>query len=168
MEKDAIVEAALFCAGRPMKAKEIAEGIGLTLDEVKDSLSSLVKIYSSASGAIEVVKMGKKHVMQLRGSYAKRVMGLAEARISKDLLKTATLIAYHQPILQSHLRKMVGQRTYDHVKELKEMNLILTRTKGNSLELTTSKSFPNYFGIDATNREDLRKWFQEQAQGASP
>ncbi len=168
MEKDAIVEAALFCAGRPMEIEEIAEGVGLTLEEVKASLSSLVKDYSSTGGAVEVVKMGKKHVMQLRGSYAKRVVGLAEARIPKDLLKTAALIAYHQPILQSHLQKMVGQRAYGHVKELKEMNLILTRAKGNSLELTTSKSFPNYFGIDATNREDLRKWFQEKVQGASP
>lgn len=168
MDKEVIVEAALFCAGRPMEAQEIAEGVGMTVDEVKGSLSNLVKNYSSAGGAIEIVRIGSRHVMQLKSNCAKRVMCLAETRIPKDLMKTAALIAYHQPILQSHLHKMVGQRAYEQVKELKEMKLIVTRARGNSLELTTSKSFPNYFGIDATNREDLKKWFQEQVQEASP
>lgn len=163
-----MVEAALFSAGRPLEANEIAETVGLTLGKVKKSLTNLVKNYSSSSGAIEVVRIGKKYAMQLKEDYAKRVMNLAETRIPKDLLKTAALIAYHQPVLQSHLQKMVGQVAYDHVRTLRDMNLIMARPKSNSLELTTSKSFPNYFGIDANNREDLKRWFQEQVQGVSP
>jgi chromosome segregation and condensation protein ScpB len=66
--------------------------------------------------------------------------------------------------MQSNLQKMVGGKAYEHVKELKDRNLILTRPRGNSLELSTSKSFPDYFGIDATNREEIKRWFQEQIQ----
>ncbi|MCK4445043.1 MAG: hypothetical protein KAW09_10905, partial [Thermoplasmata archaeon] len=59
---------------------------------------------------------------------------------------------------------MVGSKTYEHVRELKGMNLIVARPKGNSLELSTSKSFPDYFGIDAANRDQVKQWFQEQVQ----
>ncbi|MCK5292028.1 MAG: SMC-Scp complex subunit ScpB [Thermoplasmata archaeon] len=164
MKDESVVEAALFCAGKPIEAEEIAESVGMEMDEVKASLKKLVKDYSSNGGAIEIVKVGRKHVMQLKGEYAERVSLMADTEISKDLLKTAALIAYHQPVMQSSLHKMVGGKAYEHVKELKERNLILTRPKGNSLELSTSKSFPDHFGIDATNRDEIKKWFQEQIQ----
>jgi segregation and condensation protein B len=164
LKDESVVEAALFCAGRPIEAEEIAESVEMKLDEVRASLKKLVKDYSSNGGAIEIAKVGRKHVMQLKGEYAERVSLMADTEISKDLLKTAALIAYHQPVMQSNLQKMVGGKAYEHVKELKDRNLILTRPRGNSLELSTSKSFPDYFGIDATNREEIKRWFQEQIQ----
>jgi segregation and condensation protein B len=162
LNDDSVVEAALFCAGRPIETEEISQAVGLTADEVKGSLKRLVDDYTSRESAIEIVKVGKKHVMQLRGSYAERVSLMAGMEISKDLLKTAALIAYHQPVMQSNLQRMVGGKAYEHVKELKERNLILARPKANSLELSTSKSFPDYFGIDATNKDEVKKWFQGQ------
>lgn len=164
MKDESVVEAALFCAGRPIDAQEISEAVGITLEQVKTALKTITKAYSSGDGALEVAKVGKKYVMQLKGDYAERVSTMAETNISTDLLKTAALIAYHQPILQSNLMRMVGSKTYEHVRDLKDKNLILARPKGNSLELSTSKSFPDYFGIDATNRDQVKQWFQEQVQ----
>jgi segregation and condensation protein B len=164
LKDESVVEAALFCAGRPIEAEEIAESTGMNVKEVKESLKKLVNDYVERSGAIEIAKVGRRHVMQLRGSYAERVSLMAETEIPKDMLKTAVLIAYHQPILQSNLQKMVGGKAYEHVRELKERSLITTRPRRNSLELSTSKSFPDYFGIDATNREEVKEWFQEQIQ----
>lgn len=164
MRNESVVEAALFCAGRPIDANEIAESTGLNAGDVRTGLKNLAKEYMERDGSIEIVKIGQKYVMQLKGDYAEKVSAMAETNISKDLLKTAALIAYHQPILQSNLMRMVGSKTYEHVRELKEMNLIFVKPKGNSLELTTSKTFPDYFGIDATNREQVREWFQERIQ----
>ena len=164
MKDESIVEAALFCAGRPIDAQEIAEAVGITPEEVKTSLKTIAKDYSSREGALEVAKVGKKYVMQLKGNYAEKVSIMAETNISTDLLKTAALIAYHQPILQSSLLRMVGSKTYEHVRELMDRNLISARPRKNSLELSTSKSFPDYFGIDATNRDQVKQWFQEQLQ----
>lgn len=168
MNNVAIVEAALFCAGRPIETEEIAEATGLTVEEAKESLRTLLKNYSQQEGAIEIARIGSKHVMQLRGSYAERVTSIAETRLPKEILKTAALIAFHQPVKQSNLQRMIGGKVYDHVRTLKEMNLIVARARGNTVELSTSKSFPNYFGIDATNREDIRRWFQEQTQAVNP
>jgi segregation and condensation protein B len=164
MKDESVVEAALFCAGRPIEAQEIAEVVGFTPEQVKASLKTIAEDYSCREGALEVVKVGKKYVMQLKGDYAGRVSVIAKTNISTDLLKTAALIAYHQPILQSSLMRMVGSKTYEHVRELKDRNLISARPKGNSLELSTSKSFPDYFGIDATNRDQVKQWFQEHVK----
>ena len=164
MRDESVVEAALFSAGRPIEAKEMAQYVGMDEDKIKVHLKALAEDYSSRDSAIEVIKVGKKYVMQLKGDYADRVSMVAERNISTDLLKTAALIAYHQPILQSSLMRMVGSKTYEHVRELKGMNLIVARPKGNSLELSTSKSFPDYFGIDAANRDQVKQWFQEQVQ----
>ncbi len=166
MKDESVVEAALFCAGRPIDAKEIAQSMELTVDEVKTSLKRLVEDYFSRDGAIEVVKVGSKYVMQLKGEYSDRVSSMTQTNISTDLLKTVALIAYHQPILQSNLMRMIGSKAYEHVKELREMNLVLARPRSNSLELSTSKTFPDYFGIDATNREQVKKWFQEKIQNS--
>ncbi len=164
MRNDSVVEAALFCAGRPIEADEIAQSVGMKAEDVKISLKNLAKEYGARDGSLEIVKVGKKYVMQLKGDYVEKVSVMAKTNISKDLLKTAALIAYHQPVLQSNLMRMVGSKTYEHVRELKEMNLILVKPRGNSLELSTSKKFPDYFGIDATNREQVKQWFQDQVQ----
>lgn len=168
MNREAVVEAALFCAGRPIEAEEIAGVTGLALEDVRESLRILIKNYSEKGGAIEIAKVGKKYVMQLKGSYGDLVAEIAETTLPRDILKTAALIAFHQPILQSNLQRMVGGKVYKHVRTLREMNLIVTKARGNTIELTTSKSFPEYFGIDATRREDIRKWFQEQTHEVNP
>lgn len=164
MKEESVVEAALFCAGRPVDAQEIADAVGFTPEQVRKSLKVISEDYSSRDGALEIVSVGKRYVMQLKGDYAKKVSVMADTNISTELLKTAALIAYHQPILQSNLMRMVGSKTYEHVRELKDRNLILARPKGNSLELSTSKSFPDYFGIDATNRDQVKHWFQEHVK----
>lgn len=166
MSDECIVEAALFCAGRPIQAREIAESLDMEADRVEKSLRKLMEIYGERRGAIEVVRVGRKYVMQLKEEYAQKVSMMADPTIPRDLLKTAALIAYHQPVLQSKLLKMVGGKVYEHVRELREMNLIDVRPRGRSLELSTSKTFPDYFGINATNREEIKKWLQERVQSS--
>lgn len=99
--------------------------------------------------------------MQLREAYADGE-SLADAEIPRDVLKTAALIAYHQPILQADLRKMVGEKVYEHVRSLRASRLIHAYPKGRSLQLSTTQRFPEYFGLEVTNREDLRQWMADQ------
>jgi segregation and condensation protein B len=82
--------------------------------------------------------------------------------IPKRLLKTLALIAYHQPLKQSELLEMVGQKVYDHVKELHKLGLILESPQGQTKILTTSSRFPEYFGIKTTKRDDIKKWMAER------
>jgi segregation and condensation protein B len=77
------------------------------------------------------------------------------------MMKTAVTIAYNQPVMQSELCRNLGPRVYDDVRALMDLDLINGKPVGQSLELTTTKKFSEYFGISSTKKEDIRKWIEE-------
>jgi len=61
---------------------------------------------------------------------------------------------------------MVGQKVYDHVDELALMRLIHTRKHGTTEMLTITKQFPEYFGIEATEPEEIREFLAKKVVGS--
>src|SRR5205823_13580608 len=78
-------------------------------------------------------------------------------------LKTAALIAYHQPLLQSDLFDMIGSKVYEHTKALEDLGLVNRKPSGRSLALTTTRYFAEFFGLKSTDREGIRKLMAEKA-----
>lgn len=163
MNERGIVEAALFSAGRPVAVEEIAQSTGLPQENVRQLLKGLAGDYESRGSAVEVAKVGEKWTMQIRMEYTDRAQAFAPPEIPKDLLKTAALIAYHQPILQSDLFDMVGSKVYEHTQTLESLNLINKKPSGRSFELTTTRYFVEFFGLKETNREGIRRLLAEKA-----
>ena len=96
--------------------------------------------------------------MKLREEYAKPVRSLATPDIPRKLWKTLALIAYHEPVKQSELQTMLGSRIYDHVRELKELNMIIMKADGNTRIITTTHLFPEYFGIDSGDKNKIKMY----------
>ncbi|OGS49793.1 MAG: hypothetical protein A3K65_04745 [Euryarchaeota archaeon RBG_16_68_12] len=163
MNERGVVEAALFSAGHPVAVEEVAQSTGLAADTVRELLKGLVADYESRGSAIEVAKVGDKWTMQIRMEYSDRAQAFAPPEIAKDLLKTAALIAYHQPILQSELFDMIGSKVYEHTQALESLNLINKKPSGRSFELTTTRYFVEFFGLKETNREGIRRLLAEKA-----
>ena len=159
-----LVEAALFTAGRPVSVDEIVEATGLDVKSAKRALKALEMEYDERGDgtALEVGQAGEKWAMQLRTRYVQHARLLAEMEIPKKLLKTLALIAFHQPLLQSELVEMVGTKAYDHVRELTEIGLVKARAEGVSKRLTSSPSFPEYFGIPATDTHEIRTFLAKK------
>ena len=153
-----VVEAALFSAGKPLAVDEIAENTGLDKRKVPKALAELQRRYSEADTALEIGRAGEKWSMQVRTRYAEKTTRLAPMEIPVKLLRTLALIAYHQPILQSDLKEMVGPKVYDHIAELKELGLVKKRVHERSYLLVTSERFPEYFGIPASDREGIKTY----------
>lgn len=151
-----VVEAALFSAGKPLAVDEIAENAGLDKRKVLPALKALQERYAAAGTSLEIGRAGEKWAMQVRTSYAGRTTRLAPMEIPIKLLKTLALVAYHQPVLQSDLKEMVGDKVYDHVKELQELGLVKKRVHERSFLILTSERFPDYFGIPASDREGIK------------
>lgn len=159
--KDALenmVEAALFASGEPIEVKDIELTTGIPSPDIRKALKSLGKSYASRDTCIEISKLGKKWVMQLRPEYLKDTAPITPTEISKLLLKTAALIAYYQPVNQVDLKEMVGGRVYGDIRELKKMGLISVKPKGRTKEITTTKEFIEHFGIDAADRDEMKHW----------
>ena len=164
--KTLLVEAALFSSGRPISIKEMKEATSLKESEIKNALEWLMKKYGNRARkdetSLEIAKCGEKYAMQLRARYVEYVKKLAKMEVPEKLLKTLALIAYHQPLEQSRLAKMIGNKAYDHVKELHELGLIRTKKHGRTKLLTTSGAFPEYFGFGTTDKKKIAEYLERK------
>lgn len=158
-----LVESVLFQATNPVSVKEIKENTGLTAQTIRKNLKELIKDYNEKKDtSMEIIKAGRKYTMQLKEQYADQTMMVADPEINPNLLKTLTLIAFHQPVKQSNLRRMIGEKAYDHVDELTSMKLVHSKKHRNTEMLTTTKRFPEYFGIDSTKPEEIRDFLMKK------
>jgi len=157
-----VVEAVLFSTGKPLKVAEIARETGLSQKTVRSAIKELMQEYDERGSAIEVAKIGPAFSMQLREEMSDAATPFAEKEVPDEALKTAAMIGYHQPLLQSDLVRMLGSGVYDQVKTLRSLGLIMARKKGHTLELTTTKRFSEYFGISSTDREGIREWLDSR------
>jgi segregation and condensation protein B len=64
---------------------------------------------------------------------------------------------------QSQLVDMLGQRAYDHVRDLASMGLIDRRRDGLTRRLTTTRRFAEYFGCPEVEFRKVRAWFRVEA-----
>ena len=154
-----LVESVIFSASKPVTVNEIKEATGLSSNKIKKTLDELIQDYNVTrknETSMEVTKAGDKYTMQVKKQYADQTIMVTDPDIENHLLKTLTLIAFHQPLKQSNLRRMIGTKAYEHVDELSDLKLIHAKKHGTTEMLTTTKLFPEYFGIDSTNPDEIR------------
>ena len=158
-----IVEAVLFSSPRPVRVADIARETTLSPETIRKAIKQLAEEYDERGSAIEIAKVGPAFSMRLREEMAGAAQPFAEKEVPEDTLKTAAMVGYHQPILQSDLVRMLGGGVYDHVRTLRSLGLINARRKGHTLELTTTKKFSEYFGIQSTDRDQIKRWLESRA-----
>ena len=163
MDPDRVVEAVLFSSSSPVKASEIADMTQLSQDSVRRALHRLVAEYQAKDSAIEVIKTGLKYSMQLRKEYVQYSASYTVQDLDPGVIKTAAIIAYNQPILQSDLAKKRGGNVYDDIRSLRHRGLITGKKTGQTLLLSTTKKFSEYFGI-STRKEDIKVWMESCAK----
>jgi segregation and condensation protein B len=157
------VEAVLFAAGRPLGAKEIADALGEADPRaVARAVHTLEEAYGARPTALEVRRVADRYALQLREEYVPAVHSVTPVEMAPRTLKALTLIAYHQPVLQSVLVRMVGEVAYEEVQHLRGLGLVHTEARGATLELTTTKRFAEYFGIAGGRPEAIRKFLEEK------
>ncbi|MDR0508726.1 MAG: SMC-Scp complex subunit ScpB [Candidatus Methanoplasma sp.] len=164
MDEKGAVEAALFSSAEKIGVSEIAERTGLSEEKIRHALKDLRKEYDDRESAIMIAKIGNEYKMMLRTEYTDYTGKFAKAEMTGGMMRTLSTIAYNQPVLQSELFKTRGPRVYDDVRALVEMDMISGRRSGQTLELTTTKKFSEYFGIGSTRVSDIKKWIEAQAK----
>lgn len=162
MKSERIVEAELFSAAKPVTVTDLQTASGLDTRTIRAALKKLTDEYNDSERAIEIAKMGPRYAMQVKKEFREPAARLADLKIPKDVLKTASLIAYYQPVLQSKMFDLIGNRIYDDVKQLVELGIVKSKPKRKSVELTTTKKFIETFGIDARSRHEVKAWLEDQ------
>ena len=162
---DTLLEATLFGAGRSMSVSELSTALGYDEDEMLDSLYSLRStLKRRRGGALQVAEVGDRWAIEVKPDIASHLPKATKTEIPQKLLKAAALIAYHQPMPQSRLVELLGQKAYDYVRELAQLGMVDRRKDGNTRRLSTTRRFSETFGCPYTDRKKVKKWFREQVK----
>lgn len=156
MGKKALLEAVLFLSGQAQTERQLAETTGTDLTTTRRLLAILDREYQERDTGLELGRRGRRWTLQVKEAYLEATAEMAPTTLPPGVLKTASLIAYHQPVKQSHLAHLVGSQVYDHVRRLRERGLIAAKPHGRTLLLSTTSKFPEFFGLDAKDREEIR------------
>ncbi len=161
-----LVEAVLFVSGKPVSLKDLAQSFNTPAGEIRNLIAELQKAYAEQESAVEIVEtVDKKFVMQLKPEFSDIVVEYApESGESKALLKTLSLIAYKQPILQSEVVRYRGTGAYQHIKELETNGLIERRPKERTYLLKTTPKFAEFYGLKSGSLEDIKKFVEEHLE----
>jgi len=159
---ETLLEATLFSAGRSMNMNELSEQLGYDDEEITEAMTNLqATVKRRRGGGLQVVEIGGKWAMEVKPIIANHLPKETKSELAPKLLKAAALIAYHQPMPQSRLVELLGQRAYDHIRELAQAGLIGRRRDGNTRRLTTTRRFSEMFGCPHTDRKKVKAWFRE-------
>ena len=159
---ETLLEATLFSAGRSLGVPELSENLGYEEEEIQESIKNLQSTMKRRrGGSLQIVEIGGKWAMEVKPGIADHLPKETKSELPPKLLKAAALIAYHQPMSQSRLVELLGQRAYDHIRELAQSGLIARRRDGNTRRLTTTRRFSEVFGCPHTDRKKVKAWFRE-------
>lgn len=141
------VEAALFVSGKFMSLKELVALTDVNPLLLRDILRTLEEKYKGKG--VEVVRREDLWKMDVHPDFVYMVNRLAtgNSEFTKAEQETLAIIAYKQPMKQSILIKIRGNKAYDHVAKFVEMGLILKKKVGHTAEISLSENFYNYFNV---------------------
>ena len=163
----ALLEAALYVAGRPLDLNELCQVVGSrSKKRTQIYIETLMKEYLARNTALEILSLkNERYVLQVKEQFTHLIKKLVNRPLlSSGPLKTLSYIAYRQPISQKRVIDVRGQHAYGHVKMLKDMGLIVSERSGRSLALKTTDYFADYFGLTTDilmMKKDLKKTFGE-------
>jgi segregation and condensation protein B len=156
----ALLEAALYVAGRPLDLKTLASVIKTrSKNKTRKLARKLLEEYRSRDTALEILELeDERFVLQLKAEYTPKVRKLAlRPLLSVGPLKTLSYIAYRQPVPQSHVIDVRGHHAYQNLKQLEELGLITREKTGRTKVIKTTEFFADYFSLS----HDLRTLKQQ-------
>ena len=163
----ALVEAALYVAGRPLDLNELCQVIGSrSKKKAQRYAEALMQGYNARNTALEILALkDERYVLQVKPEFTPLVKKLVNRPLlSSGPLKTLSYIAYRQPVSQKRVIDVRGQHAYGHVKLLKDMGLIISERSGRTMALKTTDYFADYFGLThdiIAMKRDLKRIFGE-------
>lgn len=147
------LEATLFLAARFLDVDEIVKFTGINPLSVRELMGKLFEKYQGIGSALVIHQRevdGKTlFKMDVKKEFYSLVNQIVtgQTEFSKAEQETLAIIAYKQPIKQSSIVKIRGNKAYDHIHHFIEMGLVKAKKFSRTFELTLSEEFYNYFNI---------------------
>lgn len=155
------VEAVLFLSAQYLSIDDIVKFTGINPITVKELLRQLEKRYSKENRSIIISKKtsdewaDERWKMDVKPEFHYLINKLATGRteFTRAEQETLAVIAYKQPIRQSVVVKIRGNKAYDHIKHFIECGLLKAKKVSRTIELNVSEQFYNYFNLSKDKKE---------------
>ncbi len=144
------IEAALFLSARYISIKELVELTDINPLLLREFLEKLREDYQKRDSAIELLNRDELWKMDIKSEYFDLINRLAtgSAEFTRAEQETLAIIAYKQPVKQSVIIKIRGNKAYEHIKHFIDIGLLKSKRAGHTLELNLSESFYDYFHLE--------------------
>jgi segregation and condensation protein B len=152
-----IIEGALFAAGKPLTAKDLAELIDESErpapGEITEALNQLMAEYEERGVRLHKLSTGYCfRVQDDLGPWVTKLWDEKPARYTRAFLETLAIIAYRQPITRGEIESIRGVAVSANIiKTLQERDWIRIvghkDVPGKPALLATTKDFLNYFNL---------------------
>lgn len=151
------IEAALFISARFMSLNELVMLTNINPITLAELLKKLQAEYETKNSALVIVNKDNLWKMDVKPEFQNIITKLAsgKAEFGKAEQETLAIIAYKQPIKQSVIVKIRGNKAYDNIKRFVEMGLLKAKKSGHTLELQLSEQFYDYFQLNKEKREEI-------------
>ena len=160
MNKKALLEACLFVSEKPLKLEKLSKILECSIEEVKNILEEMKEELRKKERGIELVETPEGFELRIKPEYRERVAKLAPlADLTDGMLRSLAIIVVKQPVKQSVLVKIQGNKAYGYVKLLEEKGLIKSEKFGRTKILRTTPEFERYFG---KSTEEVKKILEEK------
>ncbi|MDF1514783.1 MAG: SMC-Scp complex subunit ScpB [Anaerolineae bacterium] len=159
LEPEALIEALIFAAERPISVTQLAEVTGLTSREVEELIANLETRMSSSGLRIQHNR-GRLQMVSApeAGPYVETMLGLeVNLRFSQAAMETLAIIAYAQPVTRPQIDAIRGVNSDSTLRTLLSAGLIedagRAETLGRPILYRTTFEFLQQFGLKSA--EDL-------------
>ncbi|MEK6840462.1 MAG: SMC-Scp complex subunit ScpB [Nanoarchaeota archaeon] len=148
-EAKSVIESILFVSGKFLDMKALITLSDMNPIIIREILEDLKKSYDERESAIRIIEKNGMWKMDVKQEFANITTRLAggSSEFTKAEQETLAIIAFKQPIKQSVIVKIRGNKAYDHIKKFSELDLVNKKRQGHTHELTLSQEFYDYFGV---------------------
>lgn len=143
------IEAALFISGRYLNMQELITLTDINPILIKELMQKLAEKYSCDETAISLTEKDNSWKMDVKSEYTNMINKLAtgSSEFTKAEQETLAVIAYKQPVKQSVVIKIRGNKAYEHIKGFISLGLVKAKKVSHTLELNLSEDFYEYFHV---------------------
>lgn len=143
------IEAVLFTIGRFVSIEELSRMTGIaSLGYLKEALDKLREDYANKNSGLEIIELNNKYKLSIKKEYLYLTESLlSDSELDKPTQETLAVIAYKTPVFQSEVVKIRGNKAYEHIKSLKELDFIASEKSGRTRLLKITPKFFDYFDV---------------------
>ncbi len=154
-----LIESILFISGRFLSMQELMNLSELNSLMITECLNKLKDKHNGEDSSLEIIEKDNLWKMDVRPEYHYLINKLAGGaqEFTKAEQSTLAIIAYKQPIKQSVIIKIRGNKAYDHIHKFIKLGLLKAKKDGHTNLLTLSDEFYDYFNVAAGSNNVLKE-----------